>query len=394
MFGAIPTPEGTRDRLFGECQDRRRVQINLREVFSRRGFREVSTPVVEFYDLFLRSGNPIPQEQMLKIIDRGGKIMVMRPDSTTPIARLAGAKLQNQPMPQRLYYDQTVFRSGMEHKGGRGEIAQCGVELLGVQGLKADVEILALAVDALKACHLEGFHIEVGHAGFFRDIAASLSLSEETIEQIRGLIEEKNFAALGDMTAAYAKATAGKALARLPYLFGGVEVLDEAESYCPGNHAIVYLRELYQVLCAAGYGDYIRFDLGLVHQIEYYTGVIFRGFAPGAADSVLSGGRYDHLLGAFGADAPATGFAVDVDAVCGCLMPEPTTGLEYLLHYEQGYFKQALEMLNSFLPGQAELSTENDEMLSRALAVKKGAKSLLICGPDGVDEVKLWQKTV
>lgn len=389
MYETIPTPEGTRDRLFGECQDRRKVQSTLRRSFEHRGFREVSTPEVEFYDLFLRSGNPMPQEQMLKIIDRSGKIMVMRPDSTTPIARLAGAKLSGFPMPQRLYYDQTVFRSGLEHKGGRGEIAQCGVELLGASGRRADAEVIALAIDSLKACKLEGFYLEIGHVGFFQDLTKALQLPKDEVEQIRGLIEGKNFAALSDKLIPYAGTLPGCALSRLPYLFGGAEVLDEAEGLYPGNPAITYLRELYQELCDSGYDDRIRFDLGLVHQIEYYSGVIFRGYAPGAADSVLSGGRYDELLGAFGREAAATGFAIDVDAVSGCLKPSETSKIETIIHYNSGCLKRALEALGRFAAGQAELSTQERVEESRVLARAKGATRLLVVTENEVEEVAL-----
>ena len=92
--------------------------------------------------------------------------MVMRPDCTTPIARVAATKLRSVPLPQRLYYDQTVFRSEAGHRGGSSEIAQCGVELIGAAGPKADLEMVALGVDALRACGLKQFHIELGHAGF------------------------------------------------------------------------------------------------------------------------------------------------------------------------------------------------------------------------------------
>ena len=137
----INTPEGTRDRLFAECRERRQVQDSLTALFRRRGYQEVITPEVEFYDLFTQSGNPLPQESMLKIIDRSGKIMVMRPDCTTPIARVAATKLKTVPFPQRLYYAQTVFRSGNAHEGGSSEIAQCGVEMIGAMGRKADLEM-------------------------------------------------------------------------------------------------------------------------------------------------------------------------------------------------------------------------------------------------------------
>ena len=174
MRSIINTPEGTRDRLFAECRGRRRVRQALTGLFQGRGYGEVSTPEVEFYDLFLQSGSPLPQEAMLKIIDRGGRIMVMRPDCTTPIARVAATKLKNLPLPQRLYYDQTVFRSGDAHRGGSSEIAQCGVELIGAAGARADLEVVALAVDALRSCGLTDFHVELGHAGFFRNLAARM----------------------------------------------------------------------------------------------------------------------------------------------------------------------------------------------------------------------------
>ncbi len=327
MKNVITLPEGTQDRLFEECQERRQVQNALTALFRSQGYREVSTPEVEFYDLFIQSGSPLPQEQMLKIIDRGGRIMVMRPDCTTPIARMAAAKLKDLSQPQKLYYDETVFRSDRQHKGSRGEIAQCGVELLGAQGLEADVQVLSLAADSLEHAGLSRFQIEIGHMGFFRELTGALGLSREETEELRDLMEDKNYAALTDHLAPYLNAAPGRALQRLPYLFGGVEVLDEAEALFPSSAVIPYLRALYQRLTETGDAKRFRFDLGLVHQIEYYTGVIFRGYAQGAGDAVLSGGRYDNLLSAFGVDAPATGFAADVDAICGCLRDRSPAGL-------------------------------------------------------------------
>lgn len=319
MKTTITLPEGTQDRLFEECQERRMVQNALTGLFRAQGYREVSTPEVEFYDLFIQSGSPLPQEQMLKIIDRSGRIMVMRPDCTTPIARMAAAKLKDLSKPQKLYYDETVFRSDRQHKGSRSEIAQCGVELLGAQGLEADVQVLKLAADSLETAGLSRYHIEIGHMGFFRELTDALGLSLQETEALRNLMEAKNYAALTDQLTPYLDAAPGRALQRLPYLFGGAEVLDEAETFFPDSKVIPYLRTLYENLTREGDANRFRFDLGLVHQIDYYTGVIFRGYAQGAGDAVLSGGRYDNLLSAFGVDAPATGFAADVDAICGCL---------------------------------------------------------------------------
>ncbi len=378
----INTPEGTRDRLFAECMERRQVQRALTELFSRRGYAEVITPEVEYYDLFIQSGNPFPQETMLKIIDRSGKIMVMRPDSTAPIARVAATKLKGLPLPQRLYYVQTVFRSGNAHEGGSSEIAQCGVELIGAAGKKADLEMIAMAVDALRSCGIGKFYIEIGHAGLFRTLAGQMKMPEEELERMRGFVEGKNYAALDDLLEPYGEQQGCRALRRLPYLFGGVEVLDKAETLaglCPG---LGYLRELYEELEAAGYGEFVRFDLGLVHQIDYYTGVVFRGYAEGVGAPVLSGGRYDRLVERFGREAEATGFAVDVDAVGSCICPT-VPRLDTIVHYEKGMLAGALEAVDSRPAGSCELSPCRTLASTMKLAKEKGASDVLVIEETG-----------
>ena len=383
MKVTVNTPEGTRDRLFAECQERRQVQAKLTRLFRQRGFLEVSTPDTEFYDLFALSGSAIPQERMLKVGDPSGKICVMRPDSTTPIARVAATKLKSLPLPQRLYYDQTVYRSNPAHNGGSREIPQCGVELIGAAGKKADLEIIVTAIDALRACGAARFHVELGHAGFFRDLAARMELGEEKQEEMRALIEGKNFAALNTLLAPYEGDAACAALKQLSRLFGGAEVLDEAEKLAGRTDAVDYLRALYDELSAAGYGPYVRFDLGMVHQIDYYTGVVFRGYVEGAGEAVLSGGRYDNLVEVFGREAQATGFAVDVDAVARTLPETALPVLRTVVHYEPGYLAQALEAVDSRPTGTCELSPCRTLVSTRNLAREKGVQSILIFDKDG-----------
>ena len=377
------TPEGTRDRLFAECQERRQVQAKLTRLFRQRGFLEVSTPETEFYDLFARSGSAIPQERMIKVGDPSGKFCVMRPDSTTPIARVAATKLKAVAMPQRLYYDQTVYRSNPAHNGGSREIPQCGVELIGARGKKADVEIIVTAIDALRSCGALKFHVELGHAGYFRELAGRLELEDSAVEEIRSLIEGKNFAALKDFLEPYRGDPACAALEQLSRLFGGAEVLGQAERLAGKTPAVDYLSELYDELSAAGYGPYIRFDLGMVHQIDYYTGVVFRGYVEGAGDAVLSGGRYDNLVGIFGREAQATGFAVDVDAVARTLPEMVLPVLRTVVHYEPGYLAQALEAVDGRPAGTCELSPCRTLESSLNLARDKGAEMVLVLDKDG-----------
>ena len=152
----------------------------------------------------------------------------------------------------------------------------------------------------------------------------------------------------------------------------------EAENLSGGSDALDYLRDLYSELKTAGYGDHIRFDLGLVHQIDYYTGVVFRGYVEGAGDAVLSGGRYDKLVGAFGRPAQATGFAVDVDAVAACLPAVSPAGLEMLIHYGDGELARALAVLDVREPGSCELSPCRALESTLSLAREKGAHMVLV----------------
>ena len=265
------TPEGTRDRLFGECMERRSVQNQLTRVFRQRGYTEIMTPEMEYYDVFTLAGNNIPQENLTKVIDRSGKICVMRPDMTTPIARVAGTKLKDMVLPRRFFYNGTVYRSNTGNKGNSSEIPQCGIELIGAGGIKADLEVIAAAVESMKACGLEKFHVELGHAGIFRLFADRLDMDEEETEKMRSLIEGKSYAALNDFLIPYEKQEGCAAIKRLAFLFGGVEVLDEAEALQGGpTEVTAYLRTLYDTLCAAGFGDHVRLGhgtpAGLLHR--------------------------------------------------------------------------------------------------------------------------------
>ncbi|MCD7918473.1 MAG: ATP phosphoribosyltransferase regulatory subunit [Clostridiales bacterium] len=383
------TPEGTRDRMLGECRELRQVQSALTKLYRRRGYSEIMTPEVEFYDVFCRGGCALPQESMLKIIDRSGKILVLRPEGTTPIARVAATKLKDTILPRRFYYNETVYRSSTENKDERGELTQCGVELIGAAGMKADLEVIAAAVDSLRVCGVENFHIELGHAGIFGAFAEGMHLNEDELEQVRTLIEGKSFAALNDFLKDYRHQPGARAMNRLAYLFGGPEVLDEAEALLgKGSATLDYLRELYAMLVAAGYGDYIRFDLGMVHRLNFYTGVIFRGYVQGAGEEVLSGGRYDNLVAAFGRPAQATGFTVNVDVVAGCLPRVELPAVDTVIHYEPALLAKALALVDSLPEGSCELSPSSRLEGTMNLAREKGIRRVIILDEDGQREVE------
>ena len=318
----ISTPEGTRDLLFASCRALRSTENAIRETLERKGYSEIITPAVEYYDVFAQANPELDQESMLKIVDKSGRICVARPDNTTPIARIAATRLDDAALPVRLYYSQKVFRSVSGDHGHKGEFLQIGAELIGADGLHADLDILSAAFEALRSTGADNFRIELGHAEIYKALIEALGVDAAAAESIRRLIENKSFAALGDILAPFGSKPEAKALYAMPQLFGGVEVLDEVE-VLTGNvrvlGAISYLRRLYKALDEAGFGGMVMIDLGLVHEMDYYTGIMFRGYCGGAGAAILSGGRYNALCAKFGKDMPAGGFGIDVESVAESL---------------------------------------------------------------------------
>lgn len=318
----ISTPEGTRDLLFSSCRALRKTENAIRETLECKGYSEIITPAVEYYDVFAQANPALDQDTMLKIIDKSGRICVARPDNTTPIARIAATRLDDAALPVRLYYSQKVFRSVSGDHGHKGEFLQIGAELIGADGLQADLDILSAAFEALQNTGAENFRIELGHAEIYKALIEALGVDAATAESIRRLIENKSFAALGDVLEPYGCRPEAKALYAMPQLFGGIEVLDEVE-VLTGNvrvlGAIAYLRRLYAALDEAGFGGAVMIDLGLVHEMDYYTGIMFRGYCGGAGAAILAGGRYNALCAKFGKDMPAGGFGIDVESVAESL---------------------------------------------------------------------------
>ena len=186
------TPEGTRDYLLEEAAAIEKTEQTIHHLFESRGFSRVITPAIEFLDVYNENGHSIPVEYMYKLTDYKGRLMVIRPDSTMPIARLCATRLRDEALPLRLYYSQSVYAQNRVLAGRRDEVKQSGVELIGAAGLRADLEMVSLAADVLHACHLNSFRIEIGHIGIFNALADALSIDEDEREQIRLYIESKN----------------------------------------------------------------------------------------------------------------------------------------------------------------------------------------------------------
>lgn len=344
------TPEGLKDMLYEECTAKAEIERIITDLFTMRGYSRAITPTVEYYDLFDDDMLGIPQEQMYKLTSVSGRIMALRPDMTIPIARLVSTRLKDVPAPIRLYYTENIFKVNMNGSGHENEITQSGIELIGAKGLAADLEVLDMAVKVFEKCGISDYAMELGHAGFFGSLVRGLGVDDEKKEEIRRSIESKNYAELSLILSGIDDSPSAKVLKLLPSLYGGAEILDEAEKLCSGNGEAMeyldYLRELYSKLSEISPDANINLDLGMVHRNNYYTGVVFRGYINGYGNTVISGGRYDGLMEKFGRPMPATGFAVDNNALISTLIASKgdklMSKIDAVIYAERGYEAQAV----------------------------------------------------
>ncbi|MBR1663831.1 MAG: ATP phosphoribosyltransferase regulatory subunit [Ruminococcus sp.] len=386
------TPEGTRDLLFEECLARRDVEKRIKELFSHFGYSEVVTPGLEFFDAFNGSTRNFQTENLYKTFDSKGRIIVMRPDSTIPIARLVSTRLKDAILPLRLYYNQRIYENNALLKGRSDETVQAGIELIGGENSKrADYEVLCTAVEALAMFDKDNFRLELGHIGYFKELVTKLDADDNAREEIRILISTKNYPALVDLLDSFGDNEVTRALKQLPRLFGGAEVFEKAASIYTDekiNAILSELKEEYERLSSLGYEGKISVDLGIVSHTDYYTGIVFKGYLSEVGKYVLKGGRYDTLLGEYGFDNPAVGFGVNVDGITRHL---EKIGDHYSLktpdavvYGEKGHVVEAIAYARNLARDGKTVENSLFDTLdeTKVYAVSKGIKKVITVGED------------
>lgn len=344
-------PEGVRDRLPREAARMRTLSARLEDVFRAWGYREVVTPGFEYLDtVSAGAGTMGRREDLYQLFDRKGRTLALRADMTTPIARMAVTKLAGDPLPLRLSYFAPVFRHRDRKAGSANEIWQAGVELIGASGAAADAEIIAIACAALSATGLEGLKIGLGHVDFVEGIFAEAGVTDALETELKEAMVARDLVAYEKgVTQADLGPVKTDLLLSLVEFQGSFEQA-KARYQGVGNgrvaRALEQLSTVIDLLNAYGVGGQVSLDLGLARSLGYYTGIVFEGYAPGVGAPVMGGGRYDNLLADFGGDAPATGFALEMDRLLaalerqGRLVEEP--GLDVIVECPVGREAEAM----------------------------------------------------
>lgn len=356
--------DGTADYLPSECYNFFALSDKLMDSFVRRGFLRVDTPILERHELFSKPECGVNINNCFKLTDYDGALLVMRPDMTMPIARLATTKIPDASH-AKFCYSAKSFRFDKGSSSALREFTQVGVEIFAPSDAYVDADCIVMAIEGLKNAGLNEFQIEIGHVGYFKGLISALNLTKEDEKTVIELVNSKDKFGLelfikkrNDNNKYWDK------IANLPLEFGSADMLkriadniDISES----AEAIENLLKINDYVVGLGYGDYVSYDLSLVNGVQYYSGVVFKGITKYFGKSFLAGGRYDGLCKAFNKDLPATGFAI---------------GVNYLLtaiRRESGLYAETPK-LNALIGGSRsqakKIKTLIDEMILRGETVE------------------------
>lgn len=302
-------PQGVRDWLPHELARKRDVEQILRAVFGRWSYEEVQTPTFERFDVIEKGLGSELTELSFQFNDRRATMLALRPELTTPIARLVSTRMREAPLPLRLSYVANAFRYYEQPQEGRmREFTQAGVELIGSPGIDADAETLFMAIEACDEIGMRDATYDINDSRIVDGILAGVGLTGAAVPAAKTLMKERNIVGL--------RTFEKPLLIDFALRRGGRDGIEAARKVCRTPESQGALDELETLLvrsAALGYGERVSVDFALLRDLDYYTGFIFEGYLPEIGFPLCGGGRYDSLLPKFGYNVPAVGWSAGVE---------------------------------------------------------------------------------
>lgn len=315
------TPRGFRDVLPTEAAWRLAIKEAVNERFKLWGYLPVETPALELLDVLELDG-PLASTPF-RFFDGDGQLLVLRPDVTLPVARMAALRLRDTKGPQRLCYAQPVFVENDSTYGQDRQVTQAGIELIGHAGAAADAEVLSLLFEALEAAGLADFTVAIGTVGVLNALVAEAGNDEAWKREVFAAFHASDVVAIDRLAQDdRAKPVYAQALARLIRIRGGIDAVRECRALVEPlgcQDGLDALERTCALVEDAGYKGQLMVDFSVISSFDYYTGMVFRAFAPGVPATLASGGRYDTTLESFGAASPAAGFALSLEQLMQAL---------------------------------------------------------------------------
>ena len=319
------TPAGFRDFSAEEATLREEITYNVQQLFAKSGYTPIETPTLEIMDV-LEAGGHVPASPF-KLFDSQGELLAMRPDVTMQVARMCSTRYAGCTAPLRFRYTQRVFREADTRlQAVTREMTQIGIECIGQKGAAADAEVIGLMTEALIAAGVPDFKLALATVGVLRALLAASQGTPAWQKSILQAYHASNFVDLDALTesesaqfvASGTRADVARAIRLLARIRGGQDAIAAARLLVEPLGCADGLDEFeqtYALLCARGLRERIMIDFSVMSSFDYYTGVVFEAYAPQIGTSLGSGGRYDHMLAAYGQDRPAAGFAFYLEQV-------------------------------------------------------------------------------
>jgi ATP phosphoribosyltransferase regulatory subunit len=339
-------PLGMRDTLPELYEKKHRVRTSMEDAIKHWGYQFIETPTLEYYET-VGAASAILDAQLFKLLDKDGHTLVLRPEMTTPIARVAASRLLQEDLPLRLAYSANVFRAQQREGGRPAEFEQIGVECLNDETVSSDGEVIALLISSLKKAGLQHFQVSVGHIDFAQELFLQILGTDERADSLRRFLYEKNYVGYREQVNSLSLSSIDKQrLLQFLNLRGGEEVIGKALDIIEngqGKQAILQLKELWEVLNDYGVQDQVKFDFTLVSHMSYYSGILFEVFNGNVGFPIGNGGRYS-LIEKFGKKATATGFAIRLDRLLEGLGENGTENTSQCILFSQERRKEAIQL--------------------------------------------------
>ena len=337
-------PLGMRDTFPITLEKLEEVREIGRHFLRNRGFDFIKTPSLEYFDT-VGKASAIYDASLFKLVDSQGNTLVLRPDMTTPIARVATSKLLKEKIPLRLAYFENVFRAQQTEGGRPAEFGQMGIEIIGDNSVYADAEVIITAINLIQSYGIESFKVTIGHAGVLNCILKDYTESKQQADTLRTLLVERNYVGFEEAVDSFhLPKTKADALLQFINEATNFASMQDIEQYVRKNDAIIYMQKLIDLIDRAQLSQYVALDFTISSHMNYYTGMLFEVFAQGSGFALGNGGRYDGLLHHFGSDVGATGFGIRVDRLLEVIPQKEKSEQIAVLIFEENHFTKALEV--------------------------------------------------
>lgn len=307
--------EGFKDTYGDEMLVKKEIEGKTLDIFAKYGYELIKTPTLEYIDVFSKDGSQKPD--LYNLINRQGEVLSLCNDMTASIARFVCSNNSLPMGPKKYCYIADTFRYPRLYQGKNHQFLQAGVEFIGDSSFEADIRVISLAYETIKACNVKDFTVHLGSSDFLNALFLDFGIDNDIKNKVYSLIDNKDYVTLRTTLEEVLDDDNANFLIDLMLKGGKLHYMEKLITSLEGKSSkskLVYLKQIYETLNLLGI-DNIVFDFSIYSYAKYYTGIIFAIYVGGIGKTVVSGGRCDNLFKDYGKDLSDCGFGLDIDSL-------------------------------------------------------------------------------